>query len=412
MNVINKENLTKQQRYWLNDAKNLVTSLSKFYGEITLDKISQQFTNINSLEQSLLATQTALVRQITLSSINQTLVFARTIIPDSTYKHFTQELDNLGTKPIGDNLLFDKAKFARDEFIIRELTVKDFYNETNRDITDKIFSRSSIFEYKDNSELKFFDYGIFPSFTRAILTMNKQQLKAYFMLMRLHRPIPILLILWPTLTALVLASHGLPDISYLVIFTIGVVVMRTVGCIINDIADVDFDKHVARTNTRPLTSGQLSIKNAIWLCISLTLVAFICVLFLNLYTILLSFVALFLAILYPFCKRFFAIPQLILGLAFNFGIFMAFSAIQNQIPVEAWIFYIATICWTIAYDTIYALADREFDLEIGIKSSAVLFGNKVFRYILLFNFLSLLLLIILGIYCDFNSFFLFRCCYL
>ncbi|ABU60854.1 chorismate lyase [Francisella tularensis] len=155
MNVINKENLTKQQRYWLNDAKNLVTSLSKFYGKITIDKISQQFTNINSLEQSLLATQTALVRQITLSSINQTLVFARTIIPDSTYKHFTQELDNLGTKPIGDNLLFDKAKFARDEFIIRELTVKDFYNETNRDITDKIFSRSSIFEYKDNSELKF-----------------------------------------------------------------------------------------------------------------------------------------------------------------------------------------------------------------------------------------------------------------
>lgn len=237
------------------------------------------------------------------------------------------------------------------------------------------------------------------------MMLNKEKLNAYFMLMRLHRPIPILLILWPTLTALVLASHSMPDIMYLVIFTIGVIVMRTIGCIVNDIADIDFDKHVARTNTRPLTSGQLSIKNAIWLCIFLTLVAFICVLFLNLYTILLSFVALFLAILYPFCKRFFAIPQLILGLAFNFGIFMAFSAIQNQIPVEAWIFYLSTICWTIAYDTIYALADREFDLEIGIKSSAVLFGNKVFRYILLFNFLSLLLLIILGIYCDFNSFF-------
>ncbi|APC92142.1 MULTISPECIES: chorismate--pyruvate lyase family protein [Francisella] len=155
MNVINKDNLSKQQRYWLNDAKNLVTSLSKFYGEIKLDKISQQLTDVNALEQSLLAIQSALVRQITLSSINQTLVFARTIIPDNTYEYFTQELDKLGTKPIGDNLLFDKAKFARDEFIIRELTVEDFYNETGRNIAKEIFSRSSIFEYKVNPKLKF-----------------------------------------------------------------------------------------------------------------------------------------------------------------------------------------------------------------------------------------------------------------
>lgn len=234
---------------------------------------------------------------------------------------------------------------------------------------------------------------------------NNTKFKVYIMLMRLHRPIPILLILWPTLTALVLANHGIPDIKYLIIFTIGVVVMRTVGCIVNDIADIDFDKHVERTNTRPLTSGKLSVKNALYLCLALTVVAFICVLFLNLHTILLSFVALFLAVLYPFCKRFFAIPQLILGLAFNFGIFMAFSAIENQIPLEAWIFYLSTICWTIAYDTIYALADRDFDLEIGIKSSAVLFGDKVFKYIFLFNFISLILLIALGIYLSFNIIF-------
>ncbi|QWU99648.1 4-hydroxybenzoate octaprenyltransferase [Francisella salimarina] len=234
---------------------------------------------------------------------------------------------------------------------------------------------------------------------------SNTKFKAYIMLMRLHRPIPILLILWPTLTALVLASHGIPDIKYLIIFTIGVVVMRTVGCIVNDIADIDFDKHVERTNTRPLTSGKLNVKNALYLCLALTIVAFICVLFLNLYTILLSFVALFLAVLYPFCKRFFAIPQLVLGLAFNFGIFMAFSATQNKIPLEAWIFYLSTICWTIAYDTIYALADRDFDLEIGIKSSAVLFGDKVFKYIFLFNFISLVLLIALGIYLSFNIIF-------
>lgn len=235
--------------------------------------------------------------------------------------------------------------------------------------------------------------------------LNKEKLNAYLMLMRLHRPIPILLILWPTLTALVLANHSLPSPKLFIIFTLGVVIMRTVGCIVNDIADINFDKHVARTNTRPLTSGKLTVKNAIWLCIALTLIAFICVLFLNLYTILLSFIALFLAILYPFCKRFFAIPQLVLGLAFNFGIFMAFSATQNHVPFEAWIFYISTICWTIAYDTVYALADREFDLEIGINSSAVLFGDKVFRYIFIFNFFSLVFLYFLGIYLGFNIIF-------
>lgn len=235
--------------------------------------------------------------------------------------------------------------------------------------------------------------------------LSREKLNAYFMLMRLHRPIPILLILWPTLTALVLANHSLPSLKFFMIFTLGVVIMRTVGCIVNDIADIDFDKHVARTNTRPLTSGKLSIKNAIWLCAILTLVAFICVLFLNLYTILLSFVALFLAILYPFCKRFFAIPQLVLGLAFNFGIFMSFSAVQNHIPLEAWIFYLSTICWTIAYDTVYALADKEFDLKIGINSSAVLFGDKVFKYIFAFNALSLILLCSLGVYLHFNILF-------
>lgn len=234
------------------------------------------------------------------------------------------------------------------------------------------------------------------------MAMNKEKLQAYIMLVRLHRPVPILLILWPTLTALVLASHGFPSFKLLIIFTAGVVLMRTVGCIVNDIADRDFDKHVARTNTRPLTSGKLTVKNAIMLCLVLTIIAFICVLFLNLFTVLLSFIALFLAILYPFCKRFFALPQLVLGLAFNFGIFMAFSAIQNTVPLETWIFYFGTICWTIAYDTVYALADREFDLEIGVKSSAVTFGENVFKYIFAFNFLALLFLVILGVYCDFN----------
>ena len=221
--------------------------------------------------------------------------------------------------------------------------------------------------------------------------------------MRIHRPIPILLILYPTLTALVLANHGLPSFKLFITFITGVVLMRTVGCMINDVADIDFDKHVARTSNRPLTSGKLTVKNALYLCLTFTLIAFSCVMFLNAFTILLSFMALFLAMLYPLCKRFFAIPQLVLGLAFNFGILMAFSAIQNKLPLEAWIFYIASICWTVAYDTVYALADREYDLQIGIKSSAITFGNKVFSYIFAFDFLALLLLVVMGIYCDFNE---------
>lgn len=232
--------------------------------------------------------------------------------------------------------------------------------------------------------------------------LNKETLKAYVMLMRLHRPIPILLILWPTLTALVIASHGIPEFRYLLIFTIGVIVMRTVGCIVNDIADMGFDKYVARTSARPLTTGKLTVRNAINLCLVLSFVAFVCVLFLNIFTIALSFIALFLAILYPFCKRFFAMPQFVLGLAFNFGILMAFSAIQNRLPIEAWIFYLATICWTIAYDTVYALADREFDLEIGINSSAILFGKRVFSFIFLFNFVSIAFLILLGTICKYG----------
>lgn len=155
MSIIDKNSLTKAQKYWLNDAKNLVTSLAKFYGDIILDKISQEFASANSLEKKLLDTDNALVRQITLSNSANTLIFARTIIPKNTYDFFTQELDMLGTKPIGDNLLFDKSKFYRDKFIIRKLSAKEFYHETKRQTDKDIFSRSSIFEYRESKKLKF-----------------------------------------------------------------------------------------------------------------------------------------------------------------------------------------------------------------------------------------------------------------
>lgn len=154
MKIIDKTILDKPQSFWLNDAKNLVTSLSKFYGTITLNKISQKFDDLTSFETGLLSVTNALVRQISLSNDKAMYVYARTVVPENTYKYFTQELESLGTKPIGDNLLFDKSKFDRDEFIIRKLSTLEFQRETNQVAKSDIFSRSSIFKYRENADLK------------------------------------------------------------------------------------------------------------------------------------------------------------------------------------------------------------------------------------------------------------------
>ncbi|AXA33100.1 chorismate--pyruvate lyase family protein [Francisella adeliensis] len=158
MKIIDKTVLDKPQRFWLNDAKNLVTSLTKFYGAISLEKISQKFDDITAFEKDLLKIESsdelALVREISLSNSNDKFVYARTIVPNNTYKHFMNELESLGTKPIGDNLLFDKAKFDRNEFIIRKLSGLEFQGETNQQASSDIFSRSSVFEYKNNPKLK------------------------------------------------------------------------------------------------------------------------------------------------------------------------------------------------------------------------------------------------------------------
>lgn len=154
MKIIDKTSLKKHQIFWLNDAKNLVTSLSRFFGNITLDKISQKFDELTPFEASLLNSTNSLVRQISLSSDKDMYIYARTVVPENTYKHFTQELESLGTKPIGDNLLFDKSKFTRDQFIIRKLSAKESQDEIAQKVASDIFSRSSIFKYKDNPNLK------------------------------------------------------------------------------------------------------------------------------------------------------------------------------------------------------------------------------------------------------------------
>ena len=225
---------------------------------------------------------------------------------------------------------------------------------------------------------------------------------AYFYLMRLHRPIPILIVLYPTLWALFAASSGVPSVNLLIIFTLGAFLMRAAGCVFNDIADRDFDKHVKRTLERPLARGEINTKHAFLFGCILLFMAFSVVLLLNILTVLLSFIALVLALLYPFSKRFFVMPQLVLGLAFNFGIIMAYTAVQNKIPISAWVLYSATIFWSVSYDTIYALPDKPYDLQIGLKSSTITFGKYVFHFIIICQTIMLVLLIIFGVVNHYN----------
>jgi 4-hydroxybenzoate polyprenyltransferase len=204
----------------------------------------------------------------------------------------------------------------------------------------------------------------------------KPRLDLYEKLMRLDKPIGILLLLWPTLWGLWLASAGRPDLVVLWVFVLGTVLMRSAGCVINDYADRDFDCHVERTRDRPLTAGKVSTREALILFALLALSAFVLVLLLgNPLVIWLSVPAVFLAASYPFTKRFLAIPQAYLGLAFGFGIPMAYAAQLNQVPAEAWWLLLANVFWAVAYDTEYAMVDREDDLKIGIKTSAITFGR-------------------------------------
>lgn len=193
--------------------------------------------------------------------------------------------------------------------------------------------------------------------------------------MRLHRPIGILLLLWPTLWALWLASGGRPDPLVLLVFLAGVVLMRSAGCVVNDYADRDFDPHVARTTDRPIAAGRVSPREALALFAVLCVIAFVLVLQLDLFTIGLSVPAVLLAASYPFMKRYTHLPQFYLGAAFGWAVPMAYAAQTGSIPPVAWWLFLATLLWAVAYDTMYAMVDRDDDLKIGVKSTAILFGR-------------------------------------
>ena len=231
------------------------------------------------------------------------------------------------------------------------------------------------------------------------MDMNVQALllktKPYIALMRLDKPIGILLLLWPTLAALWIAAEGVPDLGVLIIFTLGVVIMRSAGCVINDYADRDIDGQVSRTAHRPLITGEIEAKQALILFSGLGVFAFILVLQLNFLTILMSIVGLFLAATYPFMKRYTYLPQVYLGMAFGWAIPMAFAAQTNTVPMMAWLLFLANIVWATAYDTFYAMADREDDLKAGVKSTAILFAedDKVIIGFLQASFLMVMLLV-------------------
>lgn len=220
--------------------------------------------------------------------------------------------------------------------------------------------------------------------------------RAFWQLARFDRPIGSLLLLWPTLWALFLAGDGFPKLDVLLVFVLGVVFMRAAGCVINDFADRNVDGHVKRTANRPMPSGKVSEREALGLFVLLVLVSFLLVLTMNNLTIMLSVVAVILAAAYPFMKRYTHLPQLVLGAAFGWSIPMAYAAQSGHLPAVAWLLFLANILWTIAYDTLYAMVDRDDDLNVGIKSTAILFGRFDKLIIGLLQLATIIVLIIIG----------------
>ena len=203
----------------------------------------------------------------------------------------------------------------------------------------------------------------------------REKLSLYLDLIRWNRPAGWLLLLWPTLSALWVASGGFPGWHLLIVFTLGTILMRSAGCCLNDVADRDFDKHVKRTAERPVTSGRIGVKEALLLGAVLALIAFALVLTLRAETIAWSFLAMAVAVAYPFAKRYVAMPQAVLGVAFSFGIPMAFAAVTGEVPGLAWVLLLGNLFWVLAYDTEYAMVDRDDDLKIGMKTSAITLGQ-------------------------------------
>lgn len=340
-------------------------------------------------------------------------VFGRVVVPSNTYQAYEVEFGSLKTNPIGETLLFYNREVRRGPFevvkIERGHPQYGFCFEGNAH--SHLWARRSIFYWRN---LPLIVIEIFmpdlPEFEpqKAKTTgayRLREKLLDYIYLVRLHRPLPILLMFWPTFWALWLASGGVPELKFIIIFALGVLFMRSLGDVLNDLADRKFDGFVERTRMRPLATGRVSVKEALLLCFVLAVASFILVLFLNPLTIGLAFIGLGLAALYPFMKRLTYYPQVVLGFAYNWGIIMAFAAIQNTVPWVAWGLWVTTICWTVAYDTWYAVADLKHDEKIGIKSTAIAFGSHLHLTVGALQTLTVIGLAVCGYYYHFNLFY-------
>ncbi len=233
------------------------------------------------------------------------------------------------------------------------------------------------------------------------------RLRHYALLVRLHRPIGILLLLWPTLWALWIAARGFPGWTVFLVFLFGTALMRSAGCAINDFADREIDRHVKRTKDRPLTSGEISSSEALGVAAFLAFIAFLLLFFINTKTILMSLVALALATIYPFSKRFTHLPQLFLGAAFSWSIPMAYTAVGAELDKVTWLLYIASLLWAVVYDTMYAMVDREDDIKIGVKSTAILFGDADIAIVPMIQFMVIFTLLLVGHQSDMSAMYYF-----
>lgn len=303
------------------------------------------------------------LREILLCADGEPWLAGRTVVPESTLSGPELALQRLGNTPLG-RYLFTSSELTRD------------FIEIGRDA--ELWGRRSRLRLSGKplilTEL-FTGIAVVLRGRKMEWSLTQNKLLAYHRLMRTDKPIGALLLLWPTLWALWVATPGVPPLWILGVFVAGVWLMRAAGCVVNDYADRKFDGHVKRTANRPLPSGQVTEKEARVLFIVLVLLSFLLVLTLNTMTILLSVAALALAWVYPFMKRYTHLPQVVLGAAFGWSIPMAFAAVSESVPLSCWLMFLANILWAVAYDTQYAMVDRDDDLKIGIKSTAILFGR-------------------------------------
>jgi 4-hydroxybenzoate polyprenyltransferase len=393
---------------WLIEPTKLMRQLKKVYPELHMELLGQTHEMFLPDDQVALKAKAGWVREIRHVSDNQGLIYARVSVPEQTYQAHQHAFDALGGKPIGQTLFYYNKNITRTDFEFAPIDVNHPAYKAlfaKWDVTSKtIWARRSQFLW-DGKPLMLTEYFVMPLLTMPTLVFEERavyfvqhHVKDYIHLIRLHRPMPILILLWPVMWALWIAGLGAPSWGVVAVFLIGGFLMRSAGDIINDIADRKFDGQVERTAMRPLATGRISIKAALIFAVVLALIAFALVVsFLNAYCIVLSFVCLALACVYPFMKRFTHWPQLVLGLAYNFGVLMAFAQLQNHLSLTAWLLYGASISWTLAYDTMYAVADKKDDVRLGLKSTALGFGQYYRQIIAGFEGLMLALLTWVGV---------------